>query len=123
MPLELGMFLGAKRIGAGIQAKKSCLILDRDSYRYQKFISDIAGQDIRAHGLRLVGAVSATRDWLRSSSKKTLPGGRAIYQQYVKFRRQLPRMCRSLHLEMEEMTFNDYTNFVAEWLKTELRVA
>ena len=42
MPLELGMFLGAKRYGAGEHAKKVCLILDREKYRYQKFISDIA---------------------------------------------------------------------------------
>jgi hypothetical protein len=49
MPLELGIFLGAKRFGPGIQRKKYCLILDRSAYRYQKFISDIAGQDIRTH--------------------------------------------------------------------------
>lgn len=47
MPLELGLFLGAKRFGN--QPKKKCLIFDRDQYRYQKFISDIAGQDIHAH--------------------------------------------------------------------------
>jgi len=37
MPLELGIFLGAKRYGGASQAKKSCLILDRDQYRYQIF--------------------------------------------------------------------------------------
>jgi hypothetical protein len=50
MPLELGMFLGAKRYGRAEQKRKSCLILDADRYRFQKFISDIAGQDIAAHG-------------------------------------------------------------------------
>jgi hypothetical protein len=43
MPLELGMFLAAKRFGEARQRTKVCLILDRDSYRYQKFISDIRG--------------------------------------------------------------------------------
>src|ERR1043165_1148256 len=47
MPLELGVFLGAKRFGKGAQKRKYCLILDRSEYRYQKFISDISGQDIR----------------------------------------------------------------------------
>jgi hypothetical protein len=123
MPLELGLFLGIKRVGRGIQAEKLCLILDRERFRYQKFMSDIAGQDIRAHRLRQAEAVSNTRDWLRACSMRTLPGGGAIYRQYRQFRRDLPRLCRALQLAMTEMTFNDYTNIVTEWLKTELPVA
>lgn len=42
MPLELGVFLGAARFGSGGQKEKGCLILDREQYRYQKYISDIA---------------------------------------------------------------------------------
>jgi hypothetical protein len=61
MPLELGIFLGAKRFGAGEQKDKTCLILDREKYRYQKFISDIAGQDIRAHGDDPKEAISIVR--------------------------------------------------------------
>ncbi|MBM4297055.1 MAG: hypothetical protein FJ143_04880, partial [Deltaproteobacteria bacterium] len=49
MPFELGVFLDARKFGAGDQLRKSCLILDRDQHRYQVFCSDIAGQDIRAH--------------------------------------------------------------------------
>lgn len=123
MPLELGMFLGAKRMGDDLQSRKSCLIFDRDQFRYQRFISDIAGQDIRAHQLRVAGAISATRDWLRAAVQRNVPGGQAICRQYGKFRRQLPRLCRGLQLELAELTFNDYTNIVTEWLKTELRVA
>src|SRR5216684_1644429 len=32
MPLELGMFLGAKRFGRAKQKQKTCLILDIDQY-------------------------------------------------------------------------------------------
>src|SRR4051794_33073795 len=35
MPLELGIFLGAKRYGEGQQREKVGLILDRQPYRYQ----------------------------------------------------------------------------------------
>src|SRR5678809_354803 len=48
MPLELGVFLGAKRYGSGLHREKSCLILDRERHRYQRFCADIAGQDIAA---------------------------------------------------------------------------
>jgi hypothetical protein len=43
MPLELGIFLGAKRFG-GRSSRKRCLIMDRAPYRYKRFISDIGGQ-------------------------------------------------------------------------------
>jgi hypothetical protein len=71
MPLELGIFLGAKRYGSRTQIRKSCLILDREPYRYQIFCSDIAGQDIRAHHNDVGYAISAVREWLRT---KQSPG-------------------------------------------------
>src|SRR5213083_1934070 len=36
MPLELGIFLGAKRFG-GRSSRKRCLIMDRAPYRYKRF--------------------------------------------------------------------------------------
>jgi len=38
MPFELGIFLGAKRYGAGVNRQKICLILDRDKYRVSKVL-------------------------------------------------------------------------------------
>ena len=49
MPLELGLFLGAKALRQQAAKTKSCKILDTDRYRFQKFCSDISGQDISAH--------------------------------------------------------------------------
>ena len=49
MPLELGLFLGAKKYGGARHREKSCIIFDREPYRFQRYISDIAGQDIHAH--------------------------------------------------------------------------
>jgi hypothetical protein len=119
MPLELGMFLAAKRFGAARQRTKACLILDREAYRYQKFISDIAGQDIRAHDRDVKLAIGVTRDWLRASSSRSMPGGSEIDRQFRKFRKQLPMLCRDLRLKPAEVTFNDLTNIVVEWLRTE----
>ncbi len=34
MPFELGLFLGAKRFGNAVQRRKTCLVLDREPYRY-----------------------------------------------------------------------------------------
>ena len=46
MPLELGLFLGAKAFGRGKQRQKGTLVLERRRYLYQRYCSDIAGQDI-----------------------------------------------------------------------------
>jgi hypothetical protein len=118
MPLELGLFLGAKRYGAPKQRRKSCLILDAEPYRYQKFISDIAGQDIKSHANDARTAVRVVRDWLRSVSQRAnLPGGAAVWHDYSTFRQEIPALLSSLHLQHDELTFHDYTSLVALWLK------
>ncbi|MEV9017248.1 hypothetical protein AB0044_26675, partial [Klebsiella pneumoniae] len=63
MPLELGLFLGAKRYGNTAQHDKRLLILDIERFRYQKFISDLAGMDIHEHGGKAEAAIRETRDW------------------------------------------------------------
>ena len=120
MPLELGMFLGIKRAGDLVQKSKVCLVFDRDRYRYQAFVSDIAGQDIRAHGLDEAVVVSLTRNWLRSWSPTSLPGGREILRQYRRFAARLPILCRRLKLDPSEMTYNDFIGITIEWLTVEL---
>lgn len=83
MPLELGLFLGCKRYGGPAQKDKVCLILDKERYRFQKYISDIAGQDIHEHSEDPEKAIVAVRDWLCAASKcKKLPGGQAIIARY-----------------------------------------
>src|SRR5882762_5684797 len=49
MPLELGLDLGCRRFGSNYLQEKVILVLDIERYRFQRFISDIAGQDIEAH--------------------------------------------------------------------------
>jgi hypothetical protein len=118
MPLGLGIFLAAKRYGSGKQKKKVCLILDSAPYRYQQFISDIAGQDIQVHGNNVGGAIAVVRDWLRSSSgSKILPGGAEIFRRYQTFERELPTMCQGLRLERDKLTFNDLAAIAVNWLR------
>ena len=121
MPFELGVFLGAKRYGGREQKKKIGLILDRERFRYQAFLSDIAGQDIREHGDDLKQIISIIRNWLRSSSGRAeIPGGSTIQARYQLFRENLPNLCRQLKAREDELTFNDYVWLVTEWLRTEI---
>jgi hypothetical protein len=118
MPLELGLFLGAKKYGSGQQKEKVCLILDTEKYRYQQFISDIAGQDIEAHGNDVETCIRIVRRWLNEASgRKTLPGYRKIYERYQLFKKELPEICRELEVDLDEVSFNDFAQFTSVWLK------
>jgi hypothetical protein len=120
MPLELGLFLGAKYYGVGLHQTKAAIIFDRDRYRYQKFCSDIAGQDIRAHnggeGEMIRAVRNALATWRR---ERLIPGGSVIYAQYRRFARALPRLATKTRLQVGELTFNDLIRIVDEWLIAE----
>jgi len=118
MPLELGVFLGAKKFGIEEQERKKCLILDTERYRYQQFISDIAGQDIQAHNNSSREIITRVRNWIRAASRReTIPSGGIIWERYQEFTEKLPQMAKEGQLIVEELIFNDYTLLVAQWLE------
>ena len=118
MPLELGVFLGAKKFGGTDQKRKKCLVLDKEPYRYQQFISDIAGQDIQAHKNEVETIVRFVRNWLRTASERqTIPGGNFIWERYQTFLRELPQTAEELRLDVEDMIFNDYASVIARWME------
>ena len=117
MPLELGLFLGAKEFGRRRQDSKLCLILDREQYRYQKFCSDIAGQDISSHDGSVEQLIPEVRNWLSDSISEVIPSGNMIRERYAAFREDLPIISSPFHMTPEEMTFVDFRNFVVVWLE------
>ena len=118
MPLELGMFLAAKRFGVGRQRQKVCLILDSMPYRYQQFISDIAGQDIQVHNNSAKEAITVVRNWLRSASgSRILPGGMEIHRRFQLFQQELPALCGELRVQRDELTFKDSASIINDWLR------
>jgi hypothetical protein len=120
MPLELGLFLGARRFGGRSQARKKLLILDRDPHRYQTFMSDIGGQDIHAHDGAVARLIEQIATWLRDEAgDPNVPGGRAIAAAFARFRADLPAIAAAKRLETDELTFKDFTAISAEWILAE----
>jgi hypothetical protein len=120
MPLELGIFLGAKRYGAGAQRQKLCLVLDRAPFRYQRFCSDIAGQDVRSHAGSPGEIITLIRNWLRNAFRDSgiiFPSGARMVERFGQFQRALPLLCAELGLDRNELIFNDYSTVASEWLK------
>lgn len=116
MPLELGIFLGAKRYGGPDQKTKRALILDIEQYRYQKFISDLAGMDIHEHGGDPVRAVGETRNWLASVSQRKLPSAAKVQSLYGGFLADLSPLAAALEFSPSAIPYVDYERIVAEWL-------
>ena len=116
MPLELGIFLGAKRYGDHSQKAKRALVLDVERFRYQRFISDLAGVDIHEHHGSPMQALRETRDWLANVSRRTLPSADRISRLFGNFLRDLPGLATALEFGGDAIPYVDYERILVEWL-------
>ncbi len=122
MPFELGLFMGAQRLGTGRQGNKRCLILDHEQYRYQKFLSDISGQDPKAHGGNREAAIRAVRDWLaaevRNRGDEPLAGATEILSRFAAFEKDVEKLAKRHMLDDEAgRTFADTAALISIWLQ------
>ena len=114
-----GLWLGAKRFGSERDKQKRALVLDKLPHRYQIFCSDIAGQDATSHNNDTATIIRRIRDWLRNSPEyknAAFPSADTLVNRYIKFRAQLPALCRDRGLKLKSLEFNDYVTLVAGWL-------
>lgn len=117
MPLELGLFLGACKFARKPYSLKKSIILDRKPYRYQEFISDIAGQDIHSYAGDLSKLIEEIATWLRNIVRAPdVPGGRKIAEEFEQFRADLPGLAKSMRLDPDELTFQDLAVIAPNWI-------
>jgi len=120
MPLECGIDLGCRMIGTGHLKTKKCLILETEKFRYQEFISDIAGNDIRAHDDDPQKIVKEVRDWLKISTKKSLHWASEIWLIYKEFDSDYQAILRSEKIdphEISSLTFSDLIQLMKGWIE------
>jgi hypothetical protein len=119
MPLELGIWMGAKRYGSERDRDKRALVLDKLDHRYHQFCSDISGQDPKSHNNDPDIVIRRIRNWLRNSpdyKKVVFPGAEKIVSRHKRFRAQLPTQCKRTGLNWRNLEFNDYSLLVSGWL-------
>ena len=119
MSFEPGLFLAAKKFGAGRQKRKIALILDQSGYRYRSALSDISGQDISFHEADPRRAIREVRDWLDTcqGGAYSLLGGEHIADQYQKFCEHLPKASAGIPLNPDQLTYADICRAIEAWLK------
>jgi hypothetical protein len=119
MPFELGVFHGAKHFGRQSHARKVCLVLEKTSYRYQKFLSDLAGMDITPHHNSQRKLIIAVRNWLVTASRrKNIPNGESIDRRFRSFQAFMRRSCRARSTDYDAMPFVELLDNITDWLKT-----
>ena len=120
MPFELGVYVGCREFGGRGRKRKKLLILDNDPFRYRQALSDIAGQDVHAHGGQVESAILHVRNWLSSFCEKPQPSAGWIWDRCQWFRARLPEICAECNFVRAELTFIDYVYCVKYWLEFEV---
>jgi len=113
------LFFGAQEYGTDQQKEKVALVLEREKFQSQKFLSDLSGIDTNAHNNETYRAIKIVRDWLKTSSDElSIPGHLTINNHYIDFTKNiLPATVEKLGLELNELTFSDYCLFVEGAMK------
>ena len=119
LPFELGLDLGCRTYGKGKMAAKKCLILDKESYRYMRVISDISGNDIRAHNANDQDLIRVVRNWIRTARDESIPGSHTIWRDFNIFYIYFIENCKRKeydNADIEQMPITEYIYFVRRWL-------
>lgn len=121
MPLELGLFLGCKRFANGRNKEKICMIFDSVKYRYQKFISDIAGQDIKKHENNPHNIIKELRKiFAANHPDMKIIGAAKIIESFEKFHENKPEIIAKLELDADDLVYVDSVAVIQQWLKINL---
>lgn len=70
--------------------------------------------------LRTEIAIRNVRDWLDSSPvdpEIIRPGGGEIFECYQWLMDELPELCEEVFLDPDELTYNNFTTLLVEWLR------
>lgn len=120
MPFELGLDLGCKKFAL---KNKSCLILEKELYRYKIVLSDISGQDISNHNDEPIRIIKEVRNWIyklrRSNNKPS--SYYTIWDLYNEFTFDFDKDMTAENLDpnkMWEIPFSELIDLMKKWIKT-----
>lgn len=120
MPFELGLDIGCKRFGVGNLLEKRCLILEKEQYRYQKVLSDIAGNDIAAHKEDAQTLIRKIRNWFVNQSMQNLSSANVIWNSFNEFESSLAETLKEEGFDqqdIDEMPKAEFIAYVKDWVQ------
>lgn len=117
MAFECGIDFGFK-LSASRLAGKKFLILDKEPFRYQRVISDIAGNDIKAHANHPEKLIKAVRDWFKQNLEE-IPWYKEIWLAYVEFEFDYNNILTEAGYDPHDInafTFSDTIDYMRNWI-------
>lgn len=118
MPFECGIDFGIKLTNPSKKEKKF-LILEKEQYRYQKVISDISGNDIKAHKNDPEQIIKVVRDWFKSTNI-LIPRHKEIWLAYAEFEFDYEEILNSEGYDPKDinsLTFSDIIENMTVWVR------
>lgn len=117
MPFELGLVIGCKKVAGKKFQARPILVMEGNAFTSQKCLSDIAGQDLKAHQSSTVRITTIVRTWLRQQSARTdIPGHVRIQQAFDQFSLVLPELCDAAGLQWADISYPDFVYLAQQWL-------
>jgi hypothetical protein len=122
MPFEFGIDYGCQKLKGGRWSEKQLLVLDKESHRYDRSISDFSGSDIVKHNNDQETLIRAIRDWFGKVESKLFCGGKRIWLHYNDFQTYLFDVVvdQEGHKSVEHIPITEITLHMTEWLKKQL---
>lgn len=116
MPFECGIDFGLKMSSNEFGIKKF-LILEKEQHRYQKVISDISGNDIKAHKNEPELIIKTVRDWFKIT-KPEIPWYKEIWLAYSEFEYDYEDILHKggyNRKDIHSFTFSDIIEYMTIW--------
>lgn len=120
MPFECGIDFGLKMSNFEKFGEKRFLILEKEPYRYKSIISDIAGNDIKAHKEDPEEIIKAVRDWFKVLLKD-VPWYKTIWLAYAEFETDFEQILVANGYDpksISSITFSDIIENMTVWIVT-----
>ena len=117
MPFECGIDFGLKMSNTEEFGEKRFLILDKEPYRYKSIISDISGNDIKAHKEDPEEIIKAVRDWFKVILND-VPWYKTIWLAYAEFETDFERILIDNDYDPKDinsLTFSDIIENMTAW--------
>jgi hypothetical protein len=117
MPFECGIDFGIKLSNPEKYKDKRFLILEKEQYRYQKVISDISGNDIKAHKNNPENIIKVVRDWFKPINNN-IPRHKEIWLAYNEFEYDYEEILKEEGYDpndINSLTFFDIIEIIEAW--------
>lgn len=119
MPFELGIDIGCRFSDEGILKSKTCLILEKERYRYQRALSDLSNSDIKNHNDNPETIVLQVRNWFVELGIKNAPSATRIWERFNEFMADFSEARQKDDFkdrDLESMPVPEYIDFIRQWL-------